>query len=454
MVSRSTQTFPIAKPLHGLTLVLALLSGFSPRQAHAQLYNITDLGSLGGQRGSGAYAISATGRVAGYSFVQGTNFVHAMVNDRGSVSDLGTLGGTQSLARAVNATGSVVGWAYPPGLAWQRAFLWRDGVMTPLGTLGGDVSDASDINDAGLVVGSANDALGRDRPFWWRDGVMHDMGTLGGSNGRALAVNASGDITGTAQITGDDEYHAFLSKPGSILYDLGTLGGPASHGHDVNEIFHVCGWSMLRDNSPPSRGFLWADGVIKSLGTLGGIYSAAFGLNDQDQIVGASTRADEVQVAFLWHDDQMVDLNTLLPPGHGWLLTSAYDIDEQGAIVGEGVRPDGATRAFLLTPAVTASVLPGSAGPALRFAGAAPNPVRGAARFGFELPAAGRASLVVHDLAGRSVRELASGWFGAGPQSVPWDGLGDRGERLAPGAYVARLVTSRGAISKRFVVVR
>jgi hypothetical protein len=118
------------------------------------------------------------------------------------------------------------------------------------------------------------------------------------------------------------------------------------------------------------------------------------------------------------------------------------------------VRPDGATRAFLLTPAATASVLPGSAGPALRFAGAAPNPVRGAASFGFELPSAGRASLVVHDLAGRSVRELASGWFGAGPQSVPWDGLGDRGERLAPGAYVARLVTSRGAISKRFVVIR
>jgi len=37
---------------------------------------------------------------------------------------------------------------------------------------------------------------------------------------------------------------------------------------------------------------------------------------------------------------------------------------------------------------------------------------------------------------------------------VPWDGLGDSGERLAPGAYVARLVTSRGAIARRFVVIR
>jgi probable HAF family extracellular repeat protein len=44
-------------------------------------------------------------------------------------------------------------------------------------------------------------------------------------------------------------------------------------------------------------------------------YSAAFGLNDQDQVVGASTREDGTQVAFLWSNDQMVDLNTLLPVG-------------------------------------------------------------------------------------------------------------------------------------------
>lgn len=446
----------IQRAVHGARTALwisVLAFPGAPALAQTQLYNITDLGSLGGQRGSGAYALSNSGVVAGYSFVQGTNFVHAMLNDRGTVRDLGTLGGTQSLARAVNSSGSVVGWAYPPGLAWQRAFLWRDGLMSELGTLGGNTSDASDINEGGIVVGSADDPFARFRPFWWKDGVMHDMGTLGGSNGRALAINSWGDITGTAQIEGDDEYHAFLSKPGSPLYDLGTLGGPASHGHDVNERVHVCGWSMLRDNSPPSRGFLWADGVLKSLGTLGGIYSAAFGLNDQDHVVGASTRDDEVQVAFLWRNDQMLDLNTLLPPGHGWLLTSAYDIDEQGAIVGEGVRPDGATRAYLLTPAVTADAPLTLAPQRLHLVGAMPNPVRGPAEFGFELPAEGRASLELFDLAGRRVRALAQGWFVAGRQSVRWDGLGDRGERLVPGAYIARLETHAGTQVKRFVVL-
>lgn len=432
-------------------LATAALLALASVPVRAEIYNLTDLGSLGGVRGSGAYAFKS-GVAAGYSFVQGSSFVHAMLNDHGTVVDLGTLGGTQSLARAVNSSGVVVGWAYVPGLAWQRAFRWQAGVMTELGTFGGDVSDAMDINDAGIIVGSAYDTDNRERAFWWRDGVLHELGTIGGSQSRAVAIDAWGDLVGQSQIAGDDEWHAFLGKPGSPLYDLGTLGGPASSAHDVNDQVHVCGWSLLQPNNPASRGFLWADGIMKSVGTLGGIYSAAFGLNNLDQVVGASTRADGTQVAFLWSNDQLLDLNSLLPPGSGWLLTAAWDIDADGVIVGEGVRPDGRTRAFLLAPAANTSVNDGPVA-ALRFAGVTPNPVRANARLGFELPRPGRATVVVHDLSGRAVRELATGWFGAGPQSLNWDGRDDRGALLAQGAYFARLVTDTGTRTQRFVVL-
>src|SRR5262249_2433105 len=155
-----------ARAMAGGAALLLALGMLAPGPAGAQVYELVDLGSLGGVKGSGAYALNGAGIAAGYSFVAGSSFVHAMVNDPGSVLDLGTLGGTQSLARAVNGSGAVVGWAYPPGLAWQRAFIWQQGTMTELGTFGGATSDAYDINDTGVAVGSSADADGTEHGFW------------------------------------------------------------------------------------------------------------------------------------------------------------------------------------------------------------------------------------------------------------------------------------------------
>jgi probable HAF family extracellular repeat protein len=276
---------------------------------------------------------------------------------------------------------------------------------------------------------------------------------LGGTLSRATAVNQYGDITGLSAIAGDGEYHAFLSKPGSPLYDLGTLGGPACHGLDINDLVHICGWGYLQSNSPASRGFIWSDGVMKPLGTLGGIYSSANGINNLDQVVGVSTRVDETPVAFLWSNDQMVDLNTLIAPGSGLLLSGAYGIDDQGAIVGVGQRPDGETRAVLLTP-LSATDVSGPRKPAVTsFAGATPNPSRGASRFDFSLARAGRASLVLVDVSGRIVRTLADGDYAAGSQSIVWDGRDASGARVAPGIYHARLATGASMLIRRFAVV-
>ncbi len=428
---------------------LALASGSFAR---AETYSITDLGTLGGANGSGALALNGRGTTAGYSFVQGTNFVHAMLNRYGAVEDLGTLGGTQSLARSVNAVGDAVGWAYPTGVATQRAVLWRNGVIVPLGTFGGNASDARDINNTGLVVGSAFDADRNERAFWWQGDALHDMGTLGGAQSRAYACNEWGDIVGWAAILDDIGLHAFLGKPNGELYDLGTLGGPTSHAYDINESVHLCGWSMLAPNSPPSRGWFWANGIMKSVGTLGGIYSSAFGLNNLDQVVGASTRADEVQVAFLWRNEQMTDLNTLLAAGSGWFLTRAWDIDDYGAIVGEGTH-NGAPRAFLLTPSNTVSTPP-AAPTAVRFSGATPNPMQAGGAFVFALPAEAAVTLELYDTTGRRSRALAEGMFRAGETRVRWDGRDDNGRPLVPGAYWARLTVAGRAITRAFVVVR
>ena len=79
------------------------------------------------------------------------------------MTDLGTLGGTNSVAEDINASGQVVGWVMGwseiTGDAYNFAFLYSGGVMTDLNTLidpasGWGLSRAQAINDSGQIVGT------------------------------------------------------------------------------------------------------------------------------------------------------------------------------------------------------------------------------------------------------------------------------------------------------------
>ena len=71
------------------------------------------------------------------------------------MSDLGTLGGTDSTANSINDRGAVVGFSYTANDAATHAFVYSHGRMTDLGTLGGQDSVAAAINDEGAVVGAS-----------------------------------------------------------------------------------------------------------------------------------------------------------------------------------------------------------------------------------------------------------------------------------------------------------
>lgn len=63
--------------------------------AHAELYRLTDLGTLGGSSSS-AFGINDTGQVVGSSAIAGDAVQHAFLYSNGSMADLGTLGGANS----------------------------------------------------------------------------------------------------------------------------------------------------------------------------------------------------------------------------------------------------------------------------------------------------------------------------------------------------------------------
>ena len=82
---------------------------------------------------------------------------------------------------------------------------------------------------------------------------------------------------------------------------------------------------------------------------------------------------------------------------------------------------------------------------------ASPQPARGPVALAFTLPAAGEASLVVHDLAGRRVRTLVRGALPPGDHLARWDGCDDAGRDAPAGIYFARLLTPSGTATRTLV---
>src|ERR1700712_4524429 len=115
-------------------------------------YKLTDLGTLGGTD-SVATGINDAGQVVGTSLTA-SNVHHATIWNGTTARDLGTLGGTESFANAVNKVGEVVGSSFTAA-GVEHAFIWNGTSITDLGTLGslsGNFSEASRINKSGQVV--------------------------------------------------------------------------------------------------------------------------------------------------------------------------------------------------------------------------------------------------------------------------------------------------------------
>jgi probable HAF family extracellular repeat protein len=132
-----------------------------------------------------------------------------------TLTDLGTLGGTFSIANGINASGQVVGTAYTSGDTAQHAFLYSgSGPMQDLGTFGGTFSQANGINNSGQVVGFADISGGTRHAFLFSGiGPMQDLNDLiaptsGWILNGAQGVNDLGQIVGYGTIGG--QTHAFL----------------------------------------------------------------------------------------------------------------------------------------------------------------------------------------------------------------------------------------------------
>jgi probable HAF family extracellular repeat protein len=358
----------------------------------AQTYDVNVMGILPGKKVCTPTAINNAGQVTGTASAgtEETAFLYYSEDGQGEMEDIGPAG---SISRAfgINDSGDAVGDStFGGGISIRHparhAAIFRDGSSADLGTLksGGPFSRANGINTLGQVVGFASQNLdsGASRAFIWSKSTgMLDLGTLGGTYAMAFGINDSGFVTGTSQIADGKlgATHAFIYQPFSFterftqaMRDLGTLGGSYSYGTFINATNHVVGHSTLIDgrfhaflhdgmkmHDLGSLGFNEAGGVDDSLKT---DQSFALGVNNTDQVVGytflpyqddSGVFGSPVQVAFIYSNGVMTDLNTLIGPAAKYYqLYSATAINDKGQIAVSAFDYDNNVfRALLLTPA-------------------------------------------------------------------------------------------------------
>jgi len=209
-----------------------------------------DLGTLPGGTDAQAVFINEGGQVVGYSYTSpdpssfcAGNYHFALTTSsfiwdgENGMKDLGSLGGTCTLAFGLNNQGQVTGVSALADGVNYHAFLWQWGHIEDLGTLGGDTSAPGFISDTGDVVGVADlpgPSPQNHHAILWSNGRKIDLGVLeneGDACSRAYGINSSGQVVGNSEseaLCGSSGEHAFLWENGGPMVDLNSLIPPGS----------------------------------------------------------------------------------------------------------------------------------------------------------------------------------------------------------------------------------
>jgi hypothetical protein len=94
---------------------------------------------------------------------------------------------------------------------------------------------------------------------------------------------------------------------------------------------------------------------------------------------------------------------------------------------------------FAREPGATPTGADNGAMAASRLGHARPNPFGPATTIAYGVAEQGHVTIRVYDTAGRVVRTLVDDAVAAGPHSVEWDGLTDKGKRAASGVYFLKM---------------
>ena len=311
--------------------VLARLCG--PTYAQSGQNALIDLGP-----GTRAYGINASGQVTGCVSIAAGG-MHAFLYAAGTLTDLGTLGGTSSCGLAINTSGQITGYADTP--ADRHAFLYANGMMTDLSAVSGmPTTSGRAINAAGDVVGAAPQFGGTTVAILYSQGVVTNLFPLN--------ENYVGSV---ATVINDSEVVAgYTSGPCGILcptyqpFEIEngvTTSLPLPPGFDgdvfdpliagINNAGQMVAWG--EDPAGFYHGAVYSNGTPVDLGR----NTTAYAINSSGEVVGNSNVArlglgnPDVGV-FVYNAGVTTDLNLpgVNPTGindAGWIVANHVVLD-------------------------------------------------------------------------------------------------------------------------------
>jgi len=295
------------------------------------------------------------------------------------VVDLGTLGGSFSVANSINNRGWAAGLATLRGNANVHAVLWANAQKVDLGTLGGPNSavgwPVKNDRDPGQIAGFSDVAqtdplaehfCGFGSPnlcagFRWKNYALTALPPLGGNNSFAASVNGAGAVVGFAETA----VHAATCGAPQVLDYYAAIWEanrrpralPPAHDDTVSQAVSINGAGVAAGASGPcgppnnvrygtAHALLWRhDGSPIDLGTLGGsTANIATAVNEGGDAVGQSALAGNTTYhAFRWQQGTMSDLGTL--PGD--FLSEALGLNDKKQVVGYSSDSSGNMRGFI-----------------------------------------------------------------------------------------------------------
>ena len=303
------------------------------------------------------------------------------------ITDLPSLGGTNSRANSINNRGWLAGYSNLAGNQSRHAALWRDDVLTDLGTLGGANSAVtwSVKSNSGLVAGIAQtstpDPLGEvwssaafypgatgsgyiNLGFVWENGVMRALPTLGGNNGFATGANSRGQVVGWAENAVHNPtcvppqqlqfrpvvYGPKANQISELPLEAGDTSGAATA---INEQGQAVGISGICDQAvgryTAKHAVIWNKGKVTDIGNLGALlWNTPTNINQRGDVVGFAGALNDPDgnflQAFIWTAKDGIQPLGFLP---GDVHSEAYGINEKRQVVGLSCDADGNCRAFI-----------------------------------------------------------------------------------------------------------